>query len=663
MQAEQILAKAQTSRAVIQQFVALADSLEWRLGQEYLRQRGNKAFLSDASPVPFVINNDGTLSRNAAEVFFASLVDAEEKGPLAEEIFVLELGIGVGLFARYFLDALRELCRKAGKDYYDRLTYIAADRSARMLLDVARHGVLGEHLGHYVLRLVDALQPETLLRDALFGVPSPPTPLPQGERGESPSPATALHASGERGARPLRAVFLNYLLDCLPAAVLDLSGLPETPAGTEAVAILVANGTPQAAGVKQLCVRTCVARNVRLEDYTDLTAEALAERARINDAAAQRELLEVYGLFASEYDYRPVDIQTLPLGEFALAFGRTRTKKLLHSYGAIQCLQRLLELVHEDGFILANDYGQTQVTAKDEFEHQRFSLATFVGVNFSELRAYFGETRDSTLARSASEEEPSLTLRHEESSLTRRAKVVMRQYLEPHSESGSIHSRLLGHNLSYKTAVRFQECFSEAASAKLQEPLNQARECLKVGRFELGSTYYRQALELQPVNWVLLNEVAQFLIFSLRDVKAGIDIAKVALRLNPACSSELWNTLGDGLFEYGRHAEARSAYQKALEVNAADVRARYNLAWVHQREKDYGAALGMIAEALALDKTGQYRERLLAKQQEVVAQQVRKHQTEYLLLVNLVSKYPSPTQPERPKQEASRPGDVELIVS
>src|SRR5882724_7521747 len=80
--AEAILAKAQSGRSVIQDFVPLADSLEWQLGQEYLRQRGNKAFLSDASPVPFVINNNGTLSRNAAEVFFASLLDAEEKGPL-----------------------------------------------------------------------------------------------------------------------------------------------------------------------------------------------------------------------------------------------------------------------------------------------------------------------------------------------------------------------------------------------------------------------------------------------------------------------------------------------------------------------------------------------------------------------------------------------------
>jgi tetratricopeptide (TPR) repeat protein len=601
--AEQILAKAQSSRVVIQDFVSLAASLEWNLGQEYLRQRGNKAFLSDASPVPFVINNDGTLSRNAAEVFFASLQDAEEKGPLPEDLFVLELGIGVGLFARYFLDAFRDLCVRHAKDYYDRLTYIAADRSARMLMDVARHGVLGEHVGHYCLRLCDAMKPQALLQDVMFGVaagadPSPPTPLPQGERGE--------------GRRPLRAVFLNYLLDCLPAAVLELSGEAETTTS--------ANGAPLDGQVKQLCVRTCVARNVRLEDYTDLTAEALAERARVNDAAAQRELLEVYGLFASEYDYRPVDIKTLPLGDFALAFGRTKTKKLLHSYGAIQSLERLLELVHEDGFILANDYGQTQVTARDEFEHQRFSLATFVGVNFSLLKAYFGEESRG-------------------------------QFVEPYSESGSIHSRFLGHKVSYKTGLRFQECFSQAAAEQLLEPIARARECLRVGRFELASSYYQQALARQPGNWVLLNEVAQFLIFSLRDVKAGIDLAKVALGLNPTCSSELWNTLGDGLFEYGRYAEADSAYRKALDVNNADVRARYNLAWVYQREKDYPAALAVIAEGLALDKTGQYRERLLAKQQEVVAQQVRRHQTEYLLLVNLVSKYPAPTGAEPPRRE------------
>src|SRR5207237_5596726 len=105
----------------------------------------------------------------------------------------------------------------------------------------------------------------------------------------------------------------------------------------------------------------------------------------------------------------------------------------------------------------------------------------------------------------------------------------------------------------------------QATAERLQEPVGQARECLRVGRFELASSYYQQALARQPGNWVLLNEVAQFLIYSLRDVKAGIHLAKVALGLNPTCSAELWNTLGDGLFEYGRYAEARSAYQKALQ--------------------------------------------------------------------------------------------------
>jgi len=50
----QVLTQSQSSREVIQDFVPLAESLEWDLGQQYLRQRGNKAFISDSSPVPFV---------------------------------------------------------------------------------------------------------------------------------------------------------------------------------------------------------------------------------------------------------------------------------------------------------------------------------------------------------------------------------------------------------------------------------------------------------------------------------------------------------------------------------------------------------------------------------------------------------------------------------
>jgi hypothetical protein len=178
--------------------------------------------------------------------------------------------------------------------------------------------------------------------------------------------------------------------------------------------------------------------------------------------------------------------------------------------------------------VLANDYGQTQRTTHDEFEHQRFSLATFVGVNFPLLRAYFGEGKRG-------------------------------RWTEPLDEAGGGHARLLGPDTSLETRVRFQECFGKPAFEKRHEPVTKARKCARVGRCELGATYYRQALALQPWNWVLLNEVSLFLTFSLWDVKAGVEVAKAALRLNPTCSAELWCTLGDGLFEWGRTEEAKSA--------------------------------------------------------------------------------------------------------
>lgn len=109
--------------------------------------------------------------------------------------------------------------------------------------------------------------------------------------------------------------------------------------------------------------------------------------------------------------------------------------------------------------------------------------------------------------------------------------------------------------------------------------------------------------------------------------------------MNPTCSAELWNTLGDGLYTWGRIAESKSAYYKALAINPTDVRGRFNLAFVHIQEKNYPAALGRIAEAFGYDKMGEYRDRLLQKQQEALMRLAGRHQQEYLTLINLVSRY------------------------
>ena len=86
------------------------------------------------------------------------------------------------------------------------------------------------------------------------------------------------------GELPFRAVFLNYLLDCLPAADLKIRD----------------------GEVFQLCVRTCLARNLPLGEYTRLTREDLARKGRSQSAADHRDLLQLYGLFASEYEYRAI---------------------------------------------------------------------------------------------------------------------------------------------------------------------------------------------------------------------------------------------------------------------------------------------------------------------------------------------------------------------
>ena len=103
--------------------------------------------------------------------------------------------------------------------------------------------------------------------------------------------------------------------------------------------------------------------------------------------------------------------------------------------------------------------------------------------------------------------------------------------------------------------VRFSEVFAKAAFEKLEEPIEMARGCVRHGRFELAADYYQKALKLQPRDWTLVNEISSFLTFQMGDSKGGIDMANVAVGLNPTCSAEIWNTLGDALYEFGRTGE------------------------------------------------------------------------------------------------------------
>jgi tetratricopeptide (TPR) repeat protein len=140
---------------------------------------------------------------------------------------------------------------------------------------------------------------------------------------------------------------------------------------------------------------------------------------------------------------------------------------------------------------------------------------------------------------------------------------------------------------------------------------------------------------------MLMGEVARFLTFGLQSPPSGLRLAREALALNPACSAELWNTLGDALFALGRPGEAHHAFTRALRINPNDVRAHYNLTFVHLQKKDYPAALRTIAQGLALDGAGEYREGLLQKQSEVLGHLAARQRRDAQLLVNRTNACPS----------------------
>jgi tetratricopeptide (TPR) repeat protein len=546
-----ILAAAQAGRVLIQNFVPLAESLDWELGQLYWKQRGSQAFIN--GEVPYVINNDGALSGHAAEIFFAGLQAAEANGRLEERIFALELGVGLGLFARYFLDTFRELCLRHGRDYYQRFCYIAADSSERMLNHLEAHRVLEQHAGHYRLSLVDAMNPRFDLTEG---------------------PAESLSGA-------VRAIFLNYVLDSLPAAVLKLDGEK----------------------ISQLCLRTYLARGIDIRDHTKLGAEDLVRLSASSDPNEKQQLIDLYHLFSLDFDYRPVDLGSLPYAELAVSSLRVENGYLIHNYGALQCLEGLLGYLRDSGTILINDYGLAkEAQSSEDYQHQRFAGSAAIGVNFPLLKAYFaGSDR--------------------------------LDWIEPKEDNGHIYTRLLGRRIAPEVIDRFHERFGKESFDWLAQPIELARAQIQEGRYEAGLEAYREALRRQPRNWVLLGEIAKFLTLKIHDYAAGSELSRAALALNPI-SPDIWNTFGDSLFYLGHADEAHQSFLRALELNPHDVRACYNLIYTFARSGDFAHALRMVAEGLLYDEGGEYRERLLVKQAEILDRLTQRSQQRLRLLAD-----------------------------
>lgn len=562
-----------TSWTNIAGYHPLAESLEWLVGGQFWHDRGGQAFVG-TEQVPYLINNNSNPSLQAAEVLFASLFRAEACGQLPQDLFVLELGPGTGLFARFFLDWFRHLCQRDGKDWDQRLCYLAVDRSPRMLRDALRQGIFADHPGRYRLLTADA----------------------------STSLGAIAHDPEIQRAspRPFQAVFLNYVLDCLPPAVCKIEGDQ----------------------LSQLMVRATLAPGSSQRREADI--RRLAASSNPQDRA---ELAALFPTMLSEYRFLPCTLADIPLADFALPILREHPgKPVLLNYGAISALDTLLNLVTDGAPILINDYGSVDKMTCEGFEHQNFARSASVGLNFPLLARYFANREG--LA-----------------------------WVAPEEKDAPIFSRMLCRNPHESVVARFKECFDIGVRTWQDAPAEEARQLTRHGRYQHALGAYREALTRQPLNWALMLEVSRLLTHGLRDARAGVEMARAAARLNPGCSPEVWNAMGEALVGQGRHDEAFYAYRRALRISPDDVHARYNLACLHVQRQEHASALPLIGEALARDRQGMFRDALLQKQAEALSLLSQEAQQRALALANrIIGSYSPVAQDGSPARADTSPG-------
>jgi len=287
-------AEPRAARRLLEDYRPLAESLDRRIGVAAWRVHGPRAFIR--GEVPYVVNNSGFSAAAVAELLYAHC----EEVPAAGTTFhVLELGAGLGLFARQLLERFRDLCRSANRDHDRHLRYIVSDASAETVRSWRGAGLFSELAELVVTCRCDAERPLEL----------------EAEDGTRVDPA------------PLRMVVCNYVLDGLPAAI-------------------VRQGD---GAIEQLHVRTWLGAEA---------GEGAAPAGSPGSAEDPASLLRVSPWLELEARFLPDGAARLPGVEALLAF-RAGASRAILNFGAIASLDACLPALDPRGVVLVRDFGAT----------------------------------------------------------------------------------------------------------------------------------------------------------------------------------------------------------------------------------------------------------------------------------------------------------------
>jgi tetratricopeptide (TPR) repeat protein len=512
---------------LLEDYRPLGECLEWRLAEAHWDAAGLLPFVENT--VPFLINNNGRLSADAAALLFAHCLESEA---LPARIAVLEVGAGSGLFARYFLDCFRELCEEHGTDFYARLTYVITDRSHRTIEQWCERGLFEAHGEHAI----------AIPFDPSGGASLPPVP------------------------GRLRGVICNYVLDVLPSAV-------------------VRRGMN---GPEELCVRTHLAADpTLLAQHAARTPGEWAALASNGNAAELLTLAPLQPWFEFDVAFRPARAASIPFLEEALASVDGSAKVLLN-HAALQAIMRFLDASGPDGFVLINDYGPVQSDQVEGFcSLQRFGPSVAFGVNFALLENFCaGRNISITQPDDAQRGIHTRLLSRGELPKTRTAvlqtfSAEKRAFYESATEAARAHV----------AAGRPHEALAAYREAVTRDPRNwyllgEAGEflSLQLRSFEAAIDLLRAAVAMNPCysSW-LWNALGDAL-YCLNRYEHAHEAYLQASRIEP-CDSRTNLNLAYTLAQFGKLPEALDAISRGL---AGDVRESYRARLLDKQQQILG---------------------------------------------------------------------------
>ncbi len=156
------LSAGQKDRVILEDFRSFRDSLAWGFNRLYWHrlpdweQFTGRSYQQALPGGKSDANHPGAIADCVAD-FWTLLRDLDSRKQLPEEIFILEIGVGMGTRSGLWLDRFRALDQERGTKYYPRLRFLLGDYSLSTL-ERSRPAVR-EHVDLCSFVVLDALNP------------------------------------------------------------------------------------------------------------------------------------------------------------------------------------------------------------------------------------------------------------------------------------------------------------------------------------------------------------------------------------------------------------------------------------------------------------------------------------------------------------------------